>query len=187
MVTQKEHPHTTCCPQVIDKILTLTQQRQLLRVHVNLGHPPNGEFCRALRNGRRRRGVVCWVKRYFRCPSEAHPMAHARLAAALLPECNRLSQVCGLDTLDVKKPLDGENPMEVSHVICLGASCHQGERRRDMSAEETFVPLRRFLLKHFDALEVSIMDQRTEFASAFEGIVQHRGVVALVRDLETLW
>ena len=32
------------------------QQRQLLRAHVNLGHPPIGEFCRALRNGRCRTG-----------------------------------------------------------------------------------------------------------------------------------
>ena len=29
---------------------------QLLRAHVNLGHPTIGEFCRALRNGRRRGG-----------------------------------------------------------------------------------------------------------------------------------
>ena len=36
---------------------------KLLRAHVNLGHPPIG--CRALRNGRCRRGVVRWVKRFF--------------------------------------------------------------------------------------------------------------------------
>ena len=29
-----------------------TQQRQLLRAQVNLGHPAIGEFCRALRNSR---------------------------------------------------------------------------------------------------------------------------------------
>ena len=50
------------------------QQRLLLRAHVNLGHPPIGEFCRALRNGRCQRGVVRWVKRYFKCPEcEARP------------------------------------------------------------------------------------------------------------------
>ena len=32
------------------------QQRQLLRAHVNLGHPAIGEFCRALRKGRCRQG-----------------------------------------------------------------------------------------------------------------------------------
>ena len=42
-----------------------SQQRQLLRAHVNLGHPAIGEFCRALRNGRCRRNVVRWVKTLF--------------------------------------------------------------------------------------------------------------------------
>ena len=39
-----------------------SQQRQLLRAHANLGHQAIGEFCRALRNGRCRRGVVRWVQ-----------------------------------------------------------------------------------------------------------------------------
>ena len=51
------------------------QQRQLLRAHVNLVHPAIGEFNRALRNGRCRRRVVRWVKRYFKCQEcEARPM-----------------------------------------------------------------------------------------------------------------
>ena len=58
------------------------QQRQLLRAHINR-HPTIGEFCRALRNGRCRRGFVRWVKRYFKCPEcEARPMPRTRPAAA---------------------------------------------------------------------------------------------------------
>ena len=94
------------------------QQRQLLRAHVNLGHPSIGEFCRALRNGRCRRGVVRWVKRYFKCPEcEARPMPRTRPAAAL-PKCYRFNQVCGIDTMEVRNPLDRENPIRISHVIC---------------------------------------------------------------------
>ena len=63
------------------------RHRQLLRAHVNLGHPTIREFCRALRNGRCRRGVVRWTKRYFKCPEcEARPMSRTRPAAAL-PKC----------------------------------------------------------------------------------------------------
>ena len=47
----------------VDETPSPAQQRQLLRAHVNFGHPAMGEFCRALRNGRCRRGVVRWVKR----------------------------------------------------------------------------------------------------------------------------
>ena len=50
------------------RIPSPAQQRQLLRAHVNLGHPRIGEFCRALRNGRCRRGIVRWKKRHFHCP-----------------------------------------------------------------------------------------------------------------------
>ena len=114
------------------------QQRQLLRAHVNMGHPTIGEFCRALRNGRCRRGVVKWVKRYFKCQEcEARPMPRTRPAAAL-PKCYRFNQVCGIDTMEVRNPLDRENPIRISHVICHGTRYHQGARRQDMTANETF-------------------------------------------------
>ena len=102
------------------------QQRQLLRAHVNLGHPPIGEFCRALRNGRCRRGVVRWVKRYFKCTEcEARPMPRTRPAAAL-PKCCRFNQVCGIDTMEVRNPLDRENQIPISHVICHGDTLPPG-------------------------------------------------------------
>ena len=60
------------------------QQRHILSAHVNLEHPTVGEFCRALRNCRCRRGVVKWVKRYFKCPEcEPRPMPRTRPAASL--------------------------------------------------------------------------------------------------------
>ena len=78
-----------------EEIPSPSQQRQVLRARVNLGHPAIREFCRALRNGRCRRGVVKWVKRYFKCPEcEARPMPRTRPAAAL-PKCYRFNQVCG--------------------------------------------------------------------------------------------
>ena len=38
-----------------------------------------------------------------------------------------------------------------------------------MTATETFATLRQFWLKHYDAMEVLIMDQGTEFACANPG------------------
>ena len=100
------------------------QQRQLLRAHVNLGHPTIGEFCRALRNGRYRRRVVRWVKRYFKCPEcESRPMPRTRPAASL-PKCYNSNQVCGIDTMQVRNPLDRENPIRISHVICHRTRYH---------------------------------------------------------------
>ena len=153
--------------EVDEKTPSPAQQRQLLRAHVNLEHPPIGEFCRALRNGRCRRGVVRWVKRYFKCPEcEARPMPRTRPAAAL-PKCYRFNQVCGIDTMEVRNPLDRENPIRISHVICHGTRYHQGARRQDMTATETFSTLRQFWLKHYDAMEVLIMDQVPNLVPTF--------------------
>ena len=70
-------------------------------------------------------------------------------------------------SMEVRNPLDRENPIRISHVICHGTRYNQGARRQDMTATETIAPLRRFWLKHFDALEVLIMDQGTEFGADF--------------------
>ena len=123
------------------------------RAHVNLEHPTMGEFCRALRNGRCRRGVVRWAKRYFKGPEcEARPMPRTRPAAAL-PKCYRFNQVCGIDTMEVRNPLDRENPIRISDVIGHGTRYHQGARKQDMTAIETFSTLRQFWLKHYGSLE----------------------------------
>ena len=70
-------------------------------------------------------------------------------------------------TMEVRNPLDRENPIRISHVICHGTRYPQGARRQDMTAAETFSTLRQFWLKHYDDMEVLIMDQGTEFGADF--------------------
>ena len=72
------------------------------------------------------------AQRYCKCPEcEARPM----------PKRYRFNQVCGM-----RNPLDRENPIRISHVICHGTRYHQGARRQDMTATETFATLRQFWL-----------------------------------------
>ena len=52
--------------EVDEETSSLAQQRQLLRAPINLGTHQLENFCRALPNGRRRRRVVRWVKRFFK-------------------------------------------------------------------------------------------------------------------------
>ena len=94
LATEIDSANEALAEESADEITTPALQGQL-RAHVNLGHPANGEFCKALMNGRCRRGVIHWVKRHFRCPEcEARPMPRARSAAAP-PKCYRFNQVCG--------------------------------------------------------------------------------------------
>ena len=56
-----------------------------------------------------------------------------------------------------------------------------------MTATETFSTLRQFWLKHYDAVEVLIMDQGTEFGADFQHLCQSRGILPVVTVLETPW
>ena len=93
LATEIDSANEALAEESADEIPTPALQGQF-RAHLHLGHPANGEFCKALMNGRCRRGVVNWVKRHFRCPEcEARPMPRARSAAAP-PKCYRFNQVC---------------------------------------------------------------------------------------------
>ena len=65
LAEELDRAHEAAATEVDEETPSPTQQRQLLRAHVNQGQPSIGEFCRALRNGRCRRGVVRWVKTLF--------------------------------------------------------------------------------------------------------------------------
>ena len=56
-----------------------------------------------------------------------------------------------------------------------------------MTATDTFVTLKRFCLKHYDAMEVLTMDQGTEFDPHFQHLFQSKCILPMVTDLETPW
>ena len=58
---------------------------------------------------------------------------------------------------------------------------------QDVTAAETFSTLRQFWLKHYDAMEVLIMDQGTEIGADFQHLCQSRGILLVVTDMETPW
>ena len=101
--------------------------------------------------------------------------------AAALPKCYRFNRVCDIDTMEVREPLDRENSIRTSHVIYIGTRYHQGARKQDMTLE-TFSTLRQFWLKHYDAMEVLIMDQGTEFGADFQHLCQSRSILPVVTE-----
>ena len=97
------------CDEVLEEeaageMPTPAQQRQVLGAHVNLGRPPSGDFCRALRNGRCVMFVVVRVK---------HDQCHVPDQLPRIPKCYRFDQVCGIDTVDVGNPLDRNKSHEL--------------------------------------------------------------------------
>ena len=82
------------------------QQRQLLRAHVNLGHPTIGEFCvpceMVAAHGELSDGqnVTSNVQR------AKHDRCRELGRQQLCRQCYRFNQVCGIDTMEVQNPLD---------------------------------------------------------------------------------
>ena len=172
--------------EAADEIPTPAQQRQSLRAHVNLGHPPK---MRILRRPEKR-ALPLWCG----APGEnvtfvvldvKHDRCHVARLATALPKCYPFNQVCGIDTMNVRNPLDTAIPVNISHVICFGTRCHQWEQRRDMSSEETFATLPTFVAQALRCNEIA--DHGPD--RICEGIPEclHRGIIPLVCDLETQW
>ena len=77
-------PHTKKADGLFPRTHRRGTRQQLLRARLNVGHPPTGELCTALRNGRYRCGVVRRVEREFRGPEcKARPMPRARLVSGV--------------------------------------------------------------------------------------------------------
>ena len=143
------------------------QQRQLLKAHVNLGHPTIGEFCRALRNGRCRRRSCQMGKTVFqmsrvRSTTDAENSAGSSFAEMLPFQSSLRHRHDGSSqSVDSRKT----NPNIARHLSW--DTLHQGARRQDMTATETFSTLRQFWHKHDDAMEVLIMDQVPNLVPTF--------------------
>ena len=65
--------------------------------------------------------------------------------------------------MEVRNPLDREKSnSNIARHLSRDTSPPEGACRQDKTASETFATLRRYWLKHYDAMEVLIMDQGTE-------------------------
>ena len=163
-----------------------SQQRQLLRAHVNQG-TQQLENSVVPRDTAAADGVLSNGENVIPNPWSAKHDRCRELGRQQLCRNVTVSIKFVASTLEVRNPLDQENPIRISHVICHGTRYHQGARRQDMTATETISKLRQFCLKHYDAMEVFIMDKGTEFGADFQHLCQSRGILPVVTDLETPW
>ena len=89
--------------------------------------------------------------------------------------------------MEVRNPLDRENQIRISHVYLLRDTLPPGSTQAPQDRYRDLATLRRFLLKLYDAMEVLIMDQGTEFGADFQHLCRSRGIIPAVTGLETLW
>ncbi|CAE7350344.1 RE1 [Symbiodinium sp. CCMP2592] len=156
--------------------LTDREKSEVLRCHVNLGHPNKREFARLLKAAGSRHDVVQYVLREFECPGcvvEKRPPT--RLPAAT-PRCFDFNVVIGVDILFVHGASDrAEHP--VLNVTCVGTlySVFGVIDPRRRSAELTWKAFMTLWLRVFGAPTCILYDEGNEFVGrAFqEGLEQH--------------
>ena len=156
--------------------ITDREKSEVLRRHVNMGHPNKREFARLLKAAGTRHDIIQYVLREFECPgcvSEKRPPT--RLPSAT-PRCFDFNVVIGIDVLFVHGA-SGRAEHPVLNVTCLGTlySVFRAIDRKRRSAELTWKAFVTLWLRVFGAPTCILYDEGNEFVGkAFQdGLEQH--------------
>ena len=156
--------------------ITDREKSEVLRCHVNMGHPNNREFARLLKAAGTRHDIIQYVLREFECPgcvSEKRPPS--RLPSAT-PRCFDFNVVIGIDVLFVHGA-SGRAEHPVLNVTCLGTlySVFGAIDHKRRSAELTWKAFVTLWLRVFGAPTCILYDEGNEFVGkAFQdGLEQH--------------
>ena len=77
-------------------------KREILKIHRNLGHPPNADLARALRSAKVHPHIIRWAVKEMRCPvCESRTEPRARRHGAL-PRCMTFNETVGVDCFEFK-------------------------------------------------------------------------------------
>ena len=83
-----------------DAVPTEQQQREVMKIHRNLGHPEPHTLARALRNAGARRNIIRWALRDLRCAiCESRERPSAKRPGAL-PRCLSFNKIVGVDLFE---------------------------------------------------------------------------------------
>ena len=86
-------------PEDDDIHIPADQQRELYRLHRNLGHPDNQAFIRALNHAGVRDEVIRWTKKKFHCPLCEAKQCPTAPRPGHLHRALEFNQVVGIDTM----------------------------------------------------------------------------------------
>ena len=161
--------------------LTDREKRDVLRCHVNLGHPHAKEFARLLRAAGSRQDVIQYVLREFECPGcIREKRAPTRLPAAT-PRTYDFNVVIGVGLLFVHG-LNSKADHPVLNITCLGTlySTFGLVDPLAKTAAKTWEGFARLWLRTFGAPQYLMFDEGREFTgSAFQEGMERHGIIPL--------
>ena len=161
--------------------LTDREKRDVLRCHVNLGHPHPKEFARLLRAAGSRHDVTQYVLREFECPGCVREKRSPSRLPAATPRTYDFNVVIGVDLLFVHG-LGSRAEHPVLNVTCLGTlySTFGLIDPLAKTSTKTWEGFTRLWLRTFGAPQYLMFDEGREFTGgAFQEGMERRGIVPL--------
>ena len=76
-----------------EESITPSQQAELRKLHVNLGHPPQAEFLRTLRVAHAKDQVIRWARHHFRCSTCEGQQGQKGRRRAAIPRTYRFNKI----------------------------------------------------------------------------------------------
>ena len=157
------------------------EKADVLRCHVNLGHPHPREFVRLLKAAGSRHDVVQYVLREFECPGcVKERRAPTRLPAAT-PRTYDFNVIVGVDLLFVHG-LGRRAEHPVINITCHGTlySTFGLIDPLQRSSKVTWLGFTRLWLRVFGAPQYLVFDEGREFtASTFQDGLERHGIIPL--------
>ena len=162
--------------------LTESQKRQIHRVHINTGHPPQDRFLRALRAAGALPQVLHYVKNEYRCDDCAikqGPDVHRR---AQMPRTYSFNKVLCVDFFYVKWR---DESHAILNLVDLGTSYQVAVRAPVADGTSGGTPTSRTAwnllvttwIRFFGSPQLIICDSGNEFKGAFERALEHMGIL----------
>ena len=156
------------------------EKSDILRCHVNLGHPGTREFVRLLRAAGSRNDVIQYVLREFQCPGCVKERRPPTRLPAATPRTYDFNVIVGVDLLFVHVGSRAEHP--VLNITCLGTlySTFGVIDPLQRSAHVTWKAFARLWLRVFGAPQYLVFDEGREFtASTFQDGLDRHGIIPL--------
>ena len=156
-------------------------QREVFRIHRNLGHPTNEMFLRALKHAGVKKEILNWVKTKFHCDlcqrkQKANPHRPGKLQKIM-----EFNEVVGVDTFTV-------NDKPMLNILDWGSDLQIVEPLVDKRAETVCAKFMQSWVAHYGAPKLLVCDQGREFTgAAFVDYLNQYGVPIHFIDVRAPW
>ena len=171
---------------VPERELSQRDKEMVQRLHNNLGHPNNMEFCRALRMARARNAVWRYVKTEFKCPVCARSPKPKSARPATLPKTFEPCKIVGVDVVYFPA-LDVRQTRPVLNIVDWATGYQMLEPLENMQSQHIWEKFQSTWARTFSIPEVVIVDQGREFSKDFSEKVSEAGALLRVIGARAPW